>query len=102
MSGADQQIDDLLAYMYRSFLQNLLIFWNWVTELWERIRRWCEITWRAILTAQKNDVYIFLDRNSLPLMLKEDSLSEEYNNKLVIISLSNIIYREEKFILLTV
>jgi hypothetical protein len=82
MAGADEQIDEWLAYMYRVFLQNVLIFWNWVTELWERIRRWCEITWGAILTAQKNDVYLFLDRNSLPFVLKEDSITEEYNNKL--------------------
>lgn len=83
MASVDRQIDIWMNYIYGLFVQQALIFWNWITSLWDEGCEYGIKTLRAIEHAHKKDMYVFLDRNSMPIVLKEDLINDEYSNKLV-------------------
>jgi hypothetical protein len=96
--GFDERLDQYLDTIWGFFVQwslwtslakGFLIFWHWTTETWDSVCEWVSLTLHAIQQAHKEDVWIFIDRNSTPLLLKEDKVSDYYTNCLLFYTKSN-------------
>ena len=81
--GFDDRLDEYLRYIWGFIVQWCLIGWHWTTETWNRGYEWVLTTLRAIEDAHKENVWVFMDRNSMPLLVKNDNLTENYNNCLL-------------------
>lgn len=89
MPGIDERIEAYMYFIWGYMIQWGLIAWHWITDTWDR---GCEAgikTLRAIEHAHKEDVYVFLDRNTHAIVLKEDSINDTYNNMLLFNPSSN-------------
>ena len=89
MPGIDERIEVWLYILWGNLVQWGLITWHWITDTWDRGCEAAIKTLRAIEHAHKEDIYIFIDRNSQPLVLKEDSLNDSYSNMLIFNPSSN-------------
>jgi hypothetical protein len=83
MAGIDESIDTWLRYIWGFFVQWSLISWHYATDTWDRGCEWGVKTLRAVEHAHKENVWVFLDRDAMPLLRKEDELTDHYDNKLV-------------------
>jgi hypothetical protein len=68
----DQQIDNFLRWTKMFCLQWGLFLFNYVTNTWDAGCEWCVRSLRAIEHAHKEDMYIFLSRNTHPVHVKGD------------------------------
>jgi hypothetical protein len=72
MPGLDEQIDNTIRYIKMLCLQWGLCMFNWVTDSWDTGCEWCVKSIRAIEHAHKENVYVFLSRNTHPISVKGD------------------------------
>ncbi len=72
MPGIEEQIDNTIRYVKMLCFQWGLFMFNWVTDSWDTGCEWCIKSIRAIEHAHKENVYVFLSRNTHPISVKED------------------------------
>jgi hypothetical protein len=72
MPGLDEQIDRFLRWGRMVCFQWGLFFFNYITNTWDSGCEWCVKSIRAIEHAHKEDVYVFLSRNTHPVCVKGD------------------------------
>jgi hypothetical protein len=72
MPGIEEQIDNTIRYIKMLCFQCGLCMFNWVTDSYYATYKWCVKSVRAIEDAHKEDVYIFLTRNTHPISVKGD------------------------------
>ena len=70
--GIDERIDRCFRSCARSVLPWFLIFYNYVTDIFDRFCIWGSNTLRAIEHAHKDDIWIFFDQNNRPYYAKND------------------------------
>ncbi len=68
----DQKIDEFLRWGRMVCFQWGLFLFNWVTDSWDAGCEWCVKSIRAIEHAHKEDLYVFLSRNTHPVCVKGD------------------------------
>jgi hypothetical protein len=72
MPGIEDQIDNTIRYVKLLCFQWGLYMFNWVTDSWDSSCEWCVKSIRAIEHAHKEDVFVFLTRNTHPISVKGD------------------------------
>jgi hypothetical protein len=87
--GIDEDISIWLRYIWGFMVQWSLIAWHFTTDTWDKGCEWSIKTIRGIQEAHQEDVWVFIDRNSTPLLLKDKDVTEHYNNSLLFYPKSN-------------
>jgi hypothetical protein len=87
--GIDEDISIWLRYIWGFMVKWSLITWHFTTDTWDKGYEWSMKTLGAIENAHKEDVWVFIDRNSIPLLLKDADVNEHYNNYLLFYPKSN-------------
>lgn len=86
------------AFCRAPLVKGSLIFWHWTTETWDTGHKWVRRTLHSVKEAHKEDVWVFIDRNSTPLLLKEDKVSDHYTNCLLFYPKTNIFFLHNRLV----
>lgn len=71
-NSIDERIDRCFRSCARGVLPLFLIFYNYITDTWDRCCEWGSKTLKAIEHAHKDDIWIFFDNNHRPYYAKND------------------------------